>query len=159
MRGIVKLFSLWGVVLSLAACDSLISKLELLELIDNNRDKWEAADISDYMFTYHAPSTDCPSANPYPPVVITVTDKHVESVYLPSRGTYVSEIEKWPTIDDVFGRMLSEASVSNEVFSSDAAHPDEDPQFDGQYGYPIKYYFDRTEADCDAYQVNITEFQ
>ncbi len=66
--------------LLLSACnDSSKDNLttELNDLIESNQIKWKDSNISTYTFTYYSGPNDCPTADPYPPVEITVENNSI----------------------------------------------------------------------------------
>lgn len=132
---------------------------EIEKLINENKTKWDSVNISTYMFTYSSTPSDCGVVSPLPPVVISVVNNETSSVFIPAFGAYESSISNYLTLDEIFERMLQEIIENPISFSKSSNEQNQLPEFNPQYGYPVRYYVDKTSADCDAYFVNVTEFQ
>ncbi len=124
-------------------------------LLQKNKALWKDANIRDYEFTYQA-TGGC--SDPMPPVVISVKDGAVSSVYVPDFGTYES-IGSWPTIDGVFDSLTQAAAKSPLVFAIGSSTPNSPPAFDAKYGFPTKISVDPSDAKCDDSQFTIRDFK
>jgi hypothetical protein len=100
--------------------------------------------------------SDCPTADPYPPVVITVKDGLVIEV-MSSFGRPLQDLESWPTIDIVYAdvkklvQTLGGTGYSKpEVMSVN---------FDTEFHYQTRYAYDLSPAECDGKIVTLTNFR
>ena len=138
--------------------DNSARNAELLILINNHKEIWENSNLESYMFTYYAAPSDCPYADPFPPVVISVEASEVTSVFVPDFGTYI-DVGDRPTIDDIFTAMIDALSSNPMIYSESPAKPNSLPLFDSQHGFPIVYSIDHSDSPCDGTTYSINEFQ
>jgi hypothetical protein len=130
--------------------DSSQDKLttELINLIETNQEKWEASNISTYAFTYYSAPTDCPTADPFPPVEITVENDTVANLYVPDLGINLDiSINSYPTINEIYEVIIDSIDVIEGK-----------PSFDEYFGYPINYETDASDAECDGFSVTLSSF-
>lgn len=132
---------------------------EMLFLISQNQAVWTNQQIKDYEFTYERTSVDCPIADPYPAVVITVKNSLVTSVYVPTLGTYNQDISSWPTIDGIFEKLNSVAIANPKVFAKNLAEPNVTPVFNAKYGFPVELVADQSDANCDGFSYQVSNFK
>ena len=144
---------------SLLACTGNVELSDFSLKIHENEEKWDSLGPTNYSYTYSRFPVDCPQADAMPPVVITVESGVVVSVYSPELNTYLSNIESWPTIDLLFEEMISLYMAEHKFFSKSEADLGSEPEFDLVYGYPISYYVDKSDSECDAFSVITSEFQ
>jgi len=121
---------------------------EFISLIQSNKNIWVSSGVSDYTFTYFSSMTDCPTADPYVPVEITVEDGSISSIYVPDFEIFKDiESTHYSTIEQIFENMIeSSSSIQGE------------PIFDAAFGYPILYETDLSSAECDGQSVQISSF-
>jgi len=138
-------------VLLLSACNNSSqnnSTTELNNLIEFNQVKWINSNISAYTFTYYSGPSDCPTADPLPPVEITVENNTITNLYIPQLDTSLEiSTSTYPTINDIFENMLN----SIEDIKGDQS-------FDENFGYPLNYQTDISDAECDGYSIAISSF-
>jgi hypothetical protein len=132
---------------------------ELQKNIDSNRALWLSANLEDYMFTYSATPSDCPTINPFPPVVITVEAGHITSVYVPAFNEYAPNKDNWKTIDELFDFMVSKVELKPLDFSLSSLNTSEMPEFNSVYGFPVNFYVNQTNNECDDSEHRVTGFQ
>lgn len=144
--------------LLLLGCESNSGSSNVMDQIRKNKIKWESSGLSSYTYIYSNYPTDCPAMDVYPPVVITVVNNTVSSVYVPEFGAYEESLLGWPTITKLFETMVVDASDNPTVFSKNRIEINKEPEFDELYGYPVSYYFDKSNKECDAFSVRISEF-
>jgi hypothetical protein len=118
------------------------------DLIESNQIKWKDSNISNYTFTYYSEPNDCPSVDPFPPVEITVENNSITNLYVPQLGTNLDiSTSTYPTINDVFENMI------NSIEDIEGT-----PSFDENFGYPLNYETDISDAECDGYSIAISSF-
>ncbi len=132
-------------------CDDESSENEnkyTFNLIQKNKDIWLASGIKSYTFTYFSSPNDCPTADPYPPVEITVINGSIDSIYVVEFDVF-QEVENshYLTMDQIFENMLENGNSIQGV-----------PSFDETLGYPVSYSIDLSSAECDGKSVNISSF-
>lgn len=121
---------------------------ELINLIESNQQKWASANISTYTFTYYSPPNDCPTADAFPAVEITIEQNVITKLYLPGLGKSLAlDSQAYPTINDVFQNMINAVE-----------HIEGIPLFDATFGYPTSYKTDRSKLACDGYSITISSF-
>jgi hypothetical protein len=122
------------------------STKELINLIEVNQDKWEASNINTYTFTYYAPPNDCPTADAFPAVEITIVNNRFTNLYVVELDeTLDLDSQSFPTINDVFENMSNSV---NDIKGT--------PSFDDTFGYPINYETDISDLECDGYSISIS---
>lgn len=131
----------------------------LINEINQNIEKWNESEISTYSFKYFSSRSDCPNARPFPEVVISVEEGQVQSVYVEDFGAFEVETSGWPTIPELLESMLKNSQTRYLLFAKSRTEPTELPVFDDLYGYPVTYYFDKSDSSCDAHNMIISEFQ
>ena len=135
-------------VFLLCSCDDDSSDPEPSNLIELNQKKWEDSNISTYTYTYVSYPNDCPTADAFPPVEITIVENVITNLYVPDLGTTLDvSTNSYPTIDDVFEGMNNKSEYLKGT-----------PSFDETFGYPINYETDISELECDGYSVTISSF-
>ncbi|TDP01842.1 DUF6174 domain-containing protein [Marinomonas balearica] len=134
------------------------TKTSTESLIESNLALWKSSDIKNYMFTYDASLNDCPQADPALSRVITVENSVVVSVYVPDRGVTI-DVGNYPTIDGVFSLMADAAASNTMVFSRNPRDTDSPPEFNQQYGFPVAFFIDLSEGECDGTVYSIKGFQ
>ena len=127
-------------------------------LIEENLSLWNSSGIGNYLFTYYASLNDCPTADPFPPRVITVENSIVVSVYVPAFGTTI-DVGNSPTINDIFTSMAESAESNPMVFSESPEDTSSMPKFDQQYGFPVAYFIDVSDSECDGTAYSVSDFQ
>ncbi|WP_440874298.1 DUF6174 domain-containing protein [Thalassotalea sp. PLHSN55] len=138
-------------LLGLEGCDNSSDENQnqnVNSLIQENENVWLDSGVKSYTFTYVSSPSDCPTADPFPPVEITVINGNISSIYVPEFGEFL-EIENttYPTIDEIFEHMLESADTIKGM-----------PVFDDNFGYPISYSSDLSSAECDARSVLVSSF-
>tara|TARA_R110000737_G_scaffold98517_2_gene132692 strand:- start:180 stop:653 length:474 start_codon:yes stop_codon:yes gene_type:complete len=120
------------------------------------KEKWDFASLIDYSFTYRQSPGDCPTADEVPAIDINVENGMVSSVYL--SGTSISvDISRGVTINQIFTLVTKLAQEKSIQFSS-SAKVKTLPLFDDNLGYPVSFYFDKSNSDCDALFNRISNF-
>jgi len=120
------------------------------------KEKWDFASLIDYSFTYRQSPGDCPTADEVPAIDINVENGMVSSVYL--SGTSISvDISRGVTINQIFALVTKLAQEKSIQFSS-SAKVKTLPLFDDNLGYPVSFYFDKSNSDCDALFNRISNF-
>jgi hypothetical protein len=161
MNRIIKLLIAFYILPGLAGCgadDTSNESTGMQGLIEGNMALWKSSDIDSYIFTYNSSPNDCPQADPFPPKVITVENSVVVSVYVPDFGANI-DIGDSPTIDDVFS-LMAEADASNpRIFSVSPTDINNPPEFNQEYGFPVAYFIDVSESECDGTTYSISDFQ
>ena len=122
---------------------------EALRDLANNRALWESHAITNYSMTYRDSNTSCTGGDPLAPVVITVSNNVVTSVYHPSTGSYGVVSDSDPTIDEVFDKI--------ETQLTDSCITEYLGIFDEQYGFPA--WFSMVIDNCDTDIEGISDFQ
>ncbi len=132
-------------------CDDDSSEKELqttINLIKKNRSIWLASGIESYTFTYFSSMNDCPSANPFPPVEITVVNGSILSIYVLEFDQFQDvENTHYSTIRQMFENMLENVGDIKGT-----------PSFYGSFGYPKSYNTDLSDAECDGNSVVVSSF-
>lgn len=135
-------------VFLLIACNDDSSDRELTNLIEQNMKKWEDSDISTYTYTYASYPNDCPTADAFPAVEITIVDNIITNLYVPDFGTNLDvNTNNYPTIDEIFDDINNESEYLKGL-----------PSFDKVFGYPINYETDISDLECDGFSVTISSF-
>ena len=121
---------------------------DTINLIQKNENIWLTSGIKSYTFTYFSSPNDCPTADPYPPVEITVINGSIDSIYVVEFDEF-QEVENthYLTVDQIFESMLENGNSIQGV-----------PSFDETWGYPVSYSIDLSSAECDGISVNISSF-
>ncbi len=121
---------------------------DTFSLIQEHEKTWLASGVTSYTFIYSSSASDCPTADPFPPVEITVINGSISSVYVPEFGEFQAlENTNYPTIDQIFENMLESTSTIKGV-----------PIFDENFGYPVSYTTDSSSAECDGNSVVVSSF-
>lgn len=124
------------------------STTELVNLIETNFEKWKASNVATYTFTYYLAPTDCPAADPIPPVEVTVENNTVTNLYVPDLGVNLDiSTSSYPTINEIFEVMIDSKDVIEGL-----------PSFDEYFGYPINYKTNISGAQCDGFSVTLSSF-
>jgi hypothetical protein len=124
------------------------STTELVNLIETNQEKWKSSNITTYTFTYYSAPTDCPTADPFPPVEITVENNTVTNLYVPELGINLDIItSSYLTINEIYEVMIDSIDVIEG-----------EPSFDEYFGYPINYETDVSGAECDGFSITLSSF-
>lgn len=131
----------------------------LIDEINQNIEKWNESGISTYSFKFLSLRSDCPNARSFPEVVISVEEGQVQSVFVEDFGAFEVDTSGWPTISELLETMLENSQTRYLSFAKSRTEPKELPVFNDLYGYPLTYYFDKSDSFCDAYNVIISEFQ
>ena len=121
----------------------------LPDITNEQQNSWSGLDISDYTFTYSSTPIDCPVADAFPPVEITVEDNQVVSRYVPELGIYLDESDDSYnfTINDIFADLQHNTRIiQGEVL------------FDDNYYFPISYTTNESDEECDGNRVEISSF-
>ena len=126
--------------------------------IQKNQNTWDELGLVNYQFSYYNPPGDCPTIDPFPSVVITVSEGKVSSVFVPEFGAE-TEAEGWPTIDDVFEDMIKKTETNYSEYSKNKSELKALPSFDSNFGHPTEYFYDKSNKECDAEHLYIDDFQ
>lgn len=132
---------------------------KMIDLVKEQKTIWEESKIISYMFTYHISPSDCPTIDSGFPVIITVENGEVSSVFLTGSGTFSDSTENFQTIDSVFDSMIERLKENPIVFSKSPREKELEPEYDSRYGFPTQYHYDQSSEDCDAWTVSIRDFQ
>ena len=127
-------------------------------LIEDNQSIWNAVAIENYMFNYFVEPVDCEAIDIDSLKTIVVVDSKVASVYQPSENHFI-DISSGQTIDEIFASMLEESTQNPLTFSANENEIDSLPLFNSVNGIPESYYIDKSENDCDAALIKISNFQ
>lgn len=130
---------------------------QLNTLIEEQQTLWQESAPSSYFFVYSTLSPDCPNVAPSAPKIFRVIGDQVEA-YIPDLNFYI-ERHGLPTIDRIFADLLELLADKPLMVAKSVGEQERLPVFDNHYGYPLQYYVDQSEADCDAKQVNVSKFQ
>ncbi len=130
---------------------------ELRSTILENQDKWKSSSLSDYSFTYQSSLSDCPTADELPAVDINVEDGLVASVFY-SGTSEIADIDNATTIDDVFSHLFLLVESKSIQFTASKGS-EELPSFNENLGYPISFYVDKSDKDCDAIYVRVSNLK
>lgn len=134
--------------------ESDLTKIEAL--IKEKRNQWLSNGLSNYSFTYSVSPGDCPNADAFPPVEITVENNVVVRAYASSIDSELN-ILLYPSIDHVFNLMLRNIELYPKQYS--ATKEDTSlPKFDDNLYFPTSYYVDMSSQNCDALFTRITNF-
>lgn len=129
---------------------------ELNELIIKNQVGWNNSGLINYAFSLQRLPGDCPTADALPTVDVIVENNMVTAVKYKHSGED-APLSLGMTIDEVFNEQLRLLNQAPKQFSATKSGT-ELPQFDLDFYYPKNYYVDISSADCDATQVNISDF-
>ena len=122
-----------------------------------NKQKWDLTSLVDYSFTYSQSPGDCPTADEVPAMDITVEDGMVSSVYWSGTNTS-SDISNGVTINQIFELVTKLAQEKSIQFTRNA-NAKTLPLFDDNLGYPVSFYFDKSNSDCDALFNRVSNFK
>lgn len=132
----------------LLGCDDSDSSTDLTKEIETQQASWSSLLISDYTFFYQVTPTDCPTADALPGYEITVINGAVATAYVPEYGETVDvTYTSLPTIDEVFEQLLD--SVDDLSV---------EPEYDEDFSFPTYYETDESDAECDGFSINVSNF-
>lgn len=139
--------------LALAACTAVGSAMESQSEIEQNKEKWENANISHYR--YHLSITCFCIFSQDMPLVIEVQDGEVVSMEYQSGkeidDTSLELFEKYATIDRLFAELEADLNgAADEVIAT----------YDTTYGFPTEVTIDFVkEATDDELYLNLANFE
>ena len=149
-------------IFPIISCDdnketSSINIEDVKSVILKNQNKWKQSSLIDYSFTYQRSPGDCPTADELPALDINVEDGVVVSAYY-SGTSEIADVENAVTINDIFSYQLGLVHGQPIQFSNNK-NSSELPSFDSNLGYPISFFVDKSENECDAIFNRVSNFQ